>query len=178
MVMGKKDLLICLAAVAFTLLLLWGGISTMQRVPPVQSVSQLGGDFLPVDEAFPEAINTVPEGGFFHEYRLSRDRLRSKQIEMLQDVIKNSQAEAKSREAAGIRLVEIAEAMEKELKAENLIKAEGYQECVVMVQAGSTTVVVQSPPMPLQQSKRVKELVSRAINSNPEQLSLVTRGLP
>ena len=97
---------------------------------------------------------------------------------MLQDIIKNSSSDAKSREAAAMRLVDITAAMEKELKAENLIKAEGYQECVIMFQADSTTIVLQSPPMQAQQIKRVKELVGQVVNSSPDKLALVTRGRP
>lgn len=178
MVVGKKDLLKWLVVGTLTLVLLLGSISTIKHLQPPLPVNQVAGDFAPAGELSSQTTTTVVSGGFFHEYRLSRDRLRSKQVEMLQEVAKNSGTDAKSRDAAGMRLVEITAAMEKELKAENLIKAEGYQECVIMVQADSTTVVLQSPPMQAQQIKRVKELVSKAVNSSPEKLSLVTRGQP
>lgn len=178
MVVGKKELFKLLAIGTLTVALLLGGIVTTRHMQVAEPVSQVIGDFIPANEPGLEAAGTAARGGFFHEYRLDRDRLRSKQVEMLQDVVKSSQADTKSRDAAGMRLVEIAEAMEKELKAENLLKAEGYQECVIMVQTDSTTIVLQSPPMPAQQSKRVTDLVGKAINTSPEKLSLVTRGLP
>lgn len=178
MVVVKKELLKWLAVGTLTLVLLLGGISTIKHIQIPQPVNQVAGDFLPAGEPGTQTTTTVVSGGFFHEYRLSRDRLRSKQVEMLQEVVKNSGTDAKSRDAAGMRLVDITAAMEKELKAENLVKAEGYQECVIMVQADSTTVVLQSPPMQAQQIKRVKELVGKAVNTSPEKLSLVTRGLP
>lgn len=178
MVMGRKELLKALAIGVLTIVLLLGTISTIKFFQQPVSVSQVAGDFKPVEETVSQTTTTVVAGGFFNEYRLSRDRLRSKQVEMLQDVINNNGSDAKTRDAAGMRLVDITSAMEKELKAENLVKAEGYQECVIMVQADSTSIVLQSPPMQPQQVKRVKELVGQAVNSSPEKLSLVTRGQP
>lgn len=178
MIMGKKELLRLLVVGTLTVVLLLGTISTMKHLQQSVAVNQVAGDFVPVDEIDDKTATKVVSGGFFNEYRLNRDRLRSKQVEMLQDIIKNSSSDAKSRDAAALRLVDITNAMEKELKAENLLKAEGYQECVIMVQADSTTIVLQSPPMQPQQIKRVKELVGQAINSSPDKLSLVTRGQP
>ncbi|HCF51290.1 MAG TPA: hypothetical protein DER60_13475 [Syntrophomonas sp.] len=178
MVMGKKELLRVLVVGILTVVLLLGTISTMRHLQQPVAVNQVAGDFTPVEGIQAETTTNVVSGGFFNEYRLNRDRLRSKQVEMLQDVIKNSGSDAKTRDAAGMRLVDITAAMEKELKAENLIKAEGYQECVIMVQADSTTIVLQSPTMQPQQVKRVKELVGQAVNSSPDKLSLVTRGQP
>lgn len=178
MVMGRKELLKMAAIGILTVVLILGAISTVRHLQQPVSVNQVAADFNPVEDSVSQTAVTASSGGFFNEYRLNRDRMRSKQVEMLQDVINNSGSDAKTRAAAGMRLVDITAAMENELKAENLIKAEGYQECVIMVQADSTTIVLQSPSMQPQQVKRVKELVGQAVNSSPDKLSLVTRGQP
>lgn len=178
MIMGRKELLKTLLIGILTVVLLLGTITTIKYLQQPVSVNQVAGDFQPLEQSVSQTTTKVVSGGFFNEYRLNRDRMRSKQVEMLQNVISNSGSDAKTRDAAGMRLVDITTAMEKELKAENLLKAEGYQECVIMVQADSTTIVLQSPSMQPQQVKRVKELVGQAVNSSPDKLSLVTRGQP
>ena len=178
MVMGKRELLRLLAIGTLIVVLSAGIAATKKHLQESVAVNQVAGDFIPLDEIDARTSIKEASGGFFHEYRLNRDRLRSQQVEMLQDIIKNSSSDAKSREAAAMRLVDITAAMEKERKAENLIKAEGYQECVIMFQADSTTIVLQSPPMQAQQIKRVKELVGQVVNSSPDKLALVTRGQP
>ena len=177
MVIGRKQIVWILAVLA--ILVITAALGSVTHRKQTASVSQVAGDFQPVQPALESsAASDSANGNFFAEYRISRERLRSKQIEMLQSVMTQQAGDTKIRDAAGLRLVDITGAMEKELAAENLVKAEGYQECVVMFQPGHTTIVLQAFPLHEEQTKRIKTMVSQTVQCKQEQLSIITRGQP
>lgn len=138
-----------------------------------------------VEEAVPEAKinpgieiqNKQAEAesiSFFAEYRMERERTRSKQIELLHEIISQT-SQGKAREAASLRLVSISEDMEKEMKAENLVKSRGYKECVVIIQPHVTTVVLQASTLKSEQEDEIKQLVGSAIELEEDKISIITR---
>jgi len=119
--------------------------------------------------------NKVTRSNFFCEYRMERERVRGKQIDMLREVINNQSSEKKIREIASLRLVQITEDIEKEMKAENLVKSKGFADCVIIVQPDSTTVVVQASNLRLDQETELKKLVSKVTQCREENLSIITK---
>lgn len=114
---------------------------------------------------------------FFAEYRMERERVRGKQIEMLGEIIGNQSVEKGARETASLRLVQITEDMEKEMKAEALVKSKGFAECVVIVQQHTTTVVIKTDNLRLDKEKEISELVSRITQYSEENICIITRDL-
>ncbi len=112
---------------------------------------------------------------FFAEYRMERERMRGKEVEMLREIQNNSSSDKEARQAASLRLVEISTDMEREMKAENLIKSKGYQDCVVMIQPESTTVVLAAEHLQLDQEQDIKALVSRVTKTREDQIVIITR---
>ncbi|MGI6453346.1 MAG: SpoIIIAH-like family protein [Syntrophomonadaceae bacterium] len=112
---------------------------------------------------------------FFAEYRMERERIRSKEIEMLREILDDHASEEKIREAAALRLVEISTDMEREMKVENLVKARGYNECVVIIQSENTTVVIESDTARLDKEEEIKDLVSSAIQVSSDSISIIVR---
>jgi stage III sporulation protein AH len=112
---------------------------------------------------------------FFAEYRMERERTRGKQVELLREIINNQSTETKAREAASLRLVQISQDMENEMKSENLVKSKGYKECVVIIQHDNTVVIVQSERLNTEQENEVIKLVSNATGTEEEQINLILR---
>lgn len=117
----------------------------------------------------------VTKGNFFSEYRMERERTRGKQIDMLREIINNQSSEKKIRETASLRLVQITEDIEKEMKAENLVKSKGYADCVIIIQSGFTTVVVQASNLRLDQEAELKKLISKVTQCSEETLSIIVK---
>jgi len=126
-------------------------------------------------------INTVgkeqekQEQDFFAEYRMERERVRGKEIEMLRNIVENHSSESKIREAAALRLVQISEDMEKEMKIENLVKSKGFTDCVVMINDNNANVVLESPTIRLDKEEEIKEQVSKLIKSTKENVTIIVR---
>lgn len=82
---------------------------------------------------------------FFVEYRLERDRTRSQQIDLYREIVNNQNSPDETRKEAQRRLLSITQAMETEMKLENLIKAENFKDSVVFVQDTGVTIIVETP---------------------------------
>ncbi len=104
--------------------------------------------------------------GFFAEYRMERESLRGMQMEMLGQIINDSSAEKNSKQAASIRLTQIGEDMEKEMKMESLIKSKGFSDCVVIPQSDVVTVVVSASKLNTQQENDIRQVVGKAKNQS------------
>ncbi|MDR1159807.1 MAG: SpoIIIAH-like family protein, partial [Syntrophomonadaceae bacterium] len=125
----KKSFLIavilCLmVALSFAKVLNIGGIDkdaadlTKMETPAQQMEEQIGGQ-------------KTSGSDFFATYRVERERIRGHQTEMLQSIINDRNTEKTAREAASMQLMNISADMEREMKAENLIKSLGFLDCVV-----------------------------------------------
>ena len=130
------------------------------------------------NSAIKNSLPTVPVtpviNDFFAEYRLERERIRGRQIELLREVL-NSSAEQDARKEASLRLVQISEDMEKELQAEAMIKSKGYADCVVIIQQETILVVVESDNMRLDREEEIKEIVEKITGYGEENLCIIYR---
>jgi stage III sporulation protein AH len=115
------------------------------------------------------------ENDFFAEYRLERERVRGRQIEMLQEIINKESTEKEARLAASLRLVEISEYMEREMKIEHLVKSQGFSECVVIIQPESSTLVVHADSLRLDKEEELRKMVSRLIPCSEEDLCIILK---
>lgn len=127
----------------------------------------------------PRPVDKLPKAryvrGFFSEYRMERERTRDAQIELLREMINNPNVDKKSRETASSRLVEISETIEREVKAETMIKARGYEDCVIMIQSALTTVVIPSKTntLPVNKEEEIKKQVSQMVGCQPDEVCVI-----
>ncbi len=112
---------------------------------------------------------------FFAEYRMERERLRGKQLELLKDVITHNTHDEKAKTAASMRIVEITVDMEKEMQAESLVKSAGFSDCVVILQAQTATIVIQSEHLTIDTENELHQIVSKAVNLSPDKMTIIVR---
>lgn len=115
------------------------------------------------------------QNGFFAEYRLERDRTRSQQIDLLREIVNNQNSAPETRKEAQRRLLGISQAIDIEMKLENLIRAENFEEAVVFVQDKSATVIVQAPLLTAIDKKRLTEIAVRVTGLNPENIVVIAK---
>lgn len=122
-------------------------------------------------------VTVGQDRGFFSEYRLERERTRDQQVELLREMLNNANLDQKSREKAAARLVEISMTIDREMKAEALVKARGYEDCVVIVQPSLTTVIVsyKGAAIPLDEENELKKQVASVIQCRPDHVCVITR---
>lgn len=111
--------------------------------------------------------------GFFAEYRMERESMRGKLTEMLSGIQNDPRADKAARQAASLRLVHISEDMEREMKAENLIKSKGYSDCVVIFQDDATSVVISASQLSSEQEADIRQTIGKTKNSGKLLLTLI-----
>lgn len=124
----------------------------------------------PVVVVEPVTVRTVPTK--FAEYKLERERMRSRQVELLQDIAYDAQTQPERREEARIALQQLIDRFTRETEIENLLKAKGYLDALVLLDPDAVTVVV---PVTLtrDEAARIGELVHRLTGVRLEGITIV-----
>lgn len=112
---------------------------------------------------------------FFVDYRLDRERARSRQLEVLREVINSPQSSAETRKAAQEKLLALSQGMTQEVEVENLIRAKGFKDAAVYLDGKGATVVVQSPHLTPEEARRIADLVTRSTGVPEQNVVIIPR---
>lgn len=112
---------------------------------------------------------------FYAEYKLERDRSRSQQMEVLQELARDKDASALVRNDAQRRLMSLLSLQEKEMQLENLLAAEGYADPLVFLTDDGATVCVAGPELTPEGAARVGDLATRITRLSPQQIVIMAK---
>lgn len=112
---------------------------------------------------------------FFVEYRLERDRIRSQNMDLYREIVNNQNSPEETRKEAQRRLLAISQAIDVEMKLENLIKAENFKDVVVFMEEKSATVIVQAPMLTPLDKNKVTEITARVTGLPAESILIKAR---
>ncbi len=115
------------------------------------------------------------EENFFIEYRLERERTRGQQVELLREIINDPNTDAETRQKAQEDLYTITHNIGKEMEIENLIRAKGFRDAVVLTKEQGATVVVQAESLTTEQAARIAEIVSRNTGISLNNIVIIPR---
>ncbi|MDI7246007.1 MAG: SpoIIIAH-like family protein [Anaerolineae bacterium] len=113
---------------------------------------------------------------FFSEYRLERSRARSRNIEILQQVMADDKASEEARTTAGMQLVDLSKKTEAEAEAEALIRARGYKDALVFVRGDTCDVVVSGPELTRSDAEQIGDIVARCLGLDLANITIIERG--
>jgi stage III sporulation protein AH len=120
-------------------------------------------------------LNSPGEADFFAEYRLQREQNRSRELQVLRELTRSEEQSKATRDAASLKIMRIMEDREKEMKAENLVKARGIEECVIISEAGMSTVVIKGSKSAVNEDE-IKDLVGSVLKFNENKICMIFRG--
>ncbi|MDD4801716.1 MAG: SpoIIIAH-like family protein [Syntrophomonas sp.] len=115
------------------------------------------------------------DDNFFAEYRMKRERVRSKEIQLLKDIANDLSSDKKTRDTACLKLVELAERAEKEMQAEAMIKSQGFFDCAVIITPANTTTVMIENSVSAESQEEMRRAVSLATGSSEKNISIIKR---
>lgn len=114
-------------------------------------------------------------GSFFLEYRLQRDRTRAREIEMLEELINQSQAGPEAKERAGTMLLELIHRVEQELLVENMLRAQGYDDAIFFFRNRSATVMIKKNELSEREFVQITDAVATIVGIEREEVAVITR---
>lgn len=115
---------------------------------------------------------TTTEESYFETASLSKELSRDEAIETVQMVLDNVDIDDESMAQATAKIIELSEQIESEEKIESLIKAKGFTDCIVYLDAESANVVVESDGLTAEQAAQIKNIVLSVQTVALDQISI------
>ncbi|KYZ77524.1 stage III sporulation protein D [Anaerosporomusa subterranea] len=116
-----------------------------------------------------EMALTIPD--FFTEYRLERDKIRSERFDVLRDMVKNSKTED-SKQRVQEAILRLVQEKQREYEMENLIKARGFQDALVVIQDKNVNAIIKAQAFTREEVTQVAEVISRVTGVRPEDITI------
>lgn len=127
-----------------------------------------------IEDSNNEAVETAG-ASFFSEYRLERDKNRSKEVEMWQDIINSEKAEENFKSMAQQELVKIVALTEKEMIIENLIVARGFNDALVFLTDDSATAIVEAKELTSANVAQIQDIIVRKTNLDAKNIKIMKK---
>lgn len=172
-----------LAVLVLILVLVWWltqvnkEISKLDIVPDELTAGIDGADEAVLGPAAPDLLSGSldPEQfeAFFVEYRMQRERSRSSELEVLQQMVESESVSAEGKRQAELRMMELVEAMEKEMMIENMLKAQGYEDAVFFYHENAANVVVNAENLSDSEFMQIAETVAGVTGVRLEDVTVV-----
>lgn len=113
--------------------------------------------------------------GIFTAYREEREVNRSRSIDALKEIVENKNTSQATRDEAQKQIIKLTEITNQEMIIENLIKAKGFQDAVVMIDNGIVNVIVQADKLSEEEVAQIVEIVSRQTGVSLDNIKIMTR---
>ena len=122
-----------------------------------------------------DAAIEASSSSFFSEYRLERDKNRSREVEMWQDIINSQSSEKNFKNLAQQELVKIVALTEKEMIIENLIVSRGFNDALVFLTDDSATVIVDSKELTKTNVAQIQDIIVRKTKLEPANIKIMKK---
>ena len=136
---------------------------------PVDEVTNdiLSNDAEPDEQSLTEPGSVVltsgtgVSSGIISQAKLNREQIRAKNKESLMDIINNAALTETSKAEAVAKLSQITDNSEKEIAAELLLEAKGFEDVVVSMLDGNVDVVVNKTTLTDYEKAQIEDVVKR-----------------
>jgi len=121
-------------------------------------------------------VPALSTGDSILEYKEDRQAVREKEVAYLDSIIENEKTDPEVLSEAQRQKIDITKNMEMELKIEGLIKAKGYEDAIVTVQATSVNVVVKAISLSDKQAAEILDIVKTETNQPARNIKIMPQG--
>lgn len=123
----------------------------------------------PGEAVFVNAVGTVD---FVVEAKLLREQTRANSKSMLMEIVNNVNVSDSEKQAAVNKITELADVADREMAAENLIAAKGYENVVVTVTDDAADVMIVSDSLSDSQRAQIEEIVKTKTNIPADKITI------
>lgn len=148
-------------------------ISTEEERGAEQSDMMSAEGAVVIEDSGSEAVEAA--ASFFSEYRIERDKNRSKEVEMWQDIINSDKAEENFKDMAQQEIVKIVSLTDKEMIIENLIISRGFNDALVFLTDDSATVIVEAKELTPSNIAQIQDIVVRKTKLDPKNIKIMKK---
>ena len=176
MIIGKKQIILAalVLALGVAVYLNWiysgaaGGFTATEKVTETKNYGD--SKYVNLDG---EEIEVSGQAEFFSQTRLSRQQKRDEAIDALNQMFKDAALTDKEKESLAAQAQQLAAAIEVEDQVESLIKAKGFEDCVVYIENEKVSVMVRSDGLQSDQVAQITDIVLEQTSADPQNISIV-----
>jgi stage III sporulation protein AH len=151
-------------------------ISISDLEEPVQNQDSTEGS-LQEDTKNPEDTETMASASstFFRDYRFEREKDRNEEVAYIKSVVDNPKSDPEMVKEAQAQLLEITSSMESGLAIENLIKAKGINDAVVIIHKDNVSVIVDKPELVPEEVAMILDIVKRESGKETGNIKIIPK---
>ena len=112
---------------------------------------------------------------YFSATQVSRQRARDEAIEVLQQVVSNSESDDAAKTQALKDINTLALQMEKESNIESLIVAKGFEQCVAVINGENVNIIVKATALTPAQLAQINEIVYEQTGIDPVNIKIIEK---
>lgn len=113
-----------------------------------------------------ETLAVSSNNNYFLKTKNDREIIRSKATELLRSILDDTNSSPESKKEAENAIINMADEMDKEAKAESLLSAKGFRDNVVFISNGSTTVTLRQNNLSDKDIAKINDIVSEITGNN------------
>ena len=128
------------------------------------------------DKNFGDAqfVDSTYEGeAFFAEAKQTRQKSRDEAVMTLQQLIESEEVSAEQKSELALKTADMADKMEKEGKIENLIKAKGFEECMVYYDDERVDEIVRTNGLENEDAAKMKDIILKEVSIPSENIAII-----
>ncbi|MEG0894388.1 MAG: SpoIIIAH-like family protein [Oscillospiraceae bacterium] len=114
----------------------------------------------------------IAQDTYFVKAKLLRDQSRDKAIETISTILQDASLTQTDKQEATLKALNLTDLIEVENKIENLIKAKGFEECMVYINDDSASIVVKSEGLDGLKATQIKNIVVSESTVKGEKVSI------
>lgn len=114
---------------------------------------------------------------YFDQAKLSREQTRSKNKEILMELVNNQMATESQRDKAVSEVIELTENSEKETAAEAMLEAKGYGDCIVNIVDENCDVIVNAGNLNETDIAKIQDIIMRKTNIKADNIVITPVGV-
>jgi len=173
MILGKRHIILgaLVVALAGAVYLNYVFASNGSELDAVDTTKNLGDAKL-VNQTSSAQPAPAADGDYFVNARLTREQTRAKALEIVNETLKDAKLTQEDKDNALAQLTAIAKFVELEGKVENLIKAKGFTDCIVILEGNTADVVVKSAGLKANESMQIKDIVINTAKVPAEKIKI------
>jgi stage III sporulation protein AH len=128
-----------------------------------------------IEEGVETSGEKLATASFFIQSRLDRDKNRSFYIETLNGIVADEKIDKEVREMAQKEMISLIKRSETERIIENLIKAKGFKDALVIMSDEYVNVIINSEKLTQAQVAQIKDIVSRETKAGLDKIKIMEK---
>ena len=121
-----------------------------------------------------ELVSSPSSGNdYFAQARIDRMKSRGEAVETLKSIMNGGDATSEEKSVASEQAANVSSLIETETKVEDLIKAQGFEECVVYLDGTNANIVVKSEGLDTNEAAQIKDILLSEVNVANENIRIV-----